>query len=151
VTFLFPALTPALQPANVEYKHYQDADLVTVDAKQVAAGVKLVSQVGNGLRNVVILGLLAAALVGLILYLRRKVAKAHTPVEALTIPAQLTPFPAVAFLRRIQQHHASRLGANDGTALKAQIAELEAGYFSGGQAPSLDLAAVLKKWLQAVS
>ena len=150
VTFLFPTLKADIPSASAEYQHYQDADLVTVDANQAAAGVKLVSHVGNGFRNAGILGLLGAALLGLILYLRRKVAKAHTPAEALVVPAQLTPFTAVAFLRRIQHEHAARLGTSDSSALNAQIAELEAGFFSGGQAPSLDLAAVTRKWLHAV-
>ncbi|MCX6876120.1 MAG: hypothetical protein NTW21_20280 [Verrucomicrobia bacterium] len=151
VTFLFPTLKPGIEPASVEYKHYQDADLVTVAAKQVAAGVKLASHVRNGLRNGLLLGLLGAAVAGLILFLRRKAAKAHAPAAILAVPAQLTPFTAVAFLRRIRHEHAARLGTNDSTALNTQIAELEAGYFSGGQCPSLDLAAVTSKWLHAVT
>jgi len=151
VTFRFPTLKPDIQPTSVEYKHYQDADLMVVDAKQAAAGVILSNNVSNGLRNATLLGLLAAAVLGLIVYLRRKVAKAHAPAEVLALPAQLTPFTAVAFLRRIQQHHSARLATSQRNALRSQIADLEAGYFSGGQAPSLDLAAVLSKWLHAVS
>jgi hypothetical protein len=151
VTFRFPTLKPGIQPASVETKHYQDADLVTVDAKQAAAGVLLSNQVSNGLRNTATLVLLAAALLGLVLILRRRKAKAHAPAEALAIPAQLTPFSAVAFLRRIQQHHASRLGASERSALDAQIAELENAYFSTSLTPEPDLTAVTRKWLQAVS
>ena len=150
VTFHFPALKPDIQTTSVEYKHYQDADLVVVDAKQAAIGVSLSNHVSNGLRNATLLTLLVAALLGLILYLRRKVAKTHAPAEALALPAQLTPFSAVAFLRRIQQHHAARLGTSQRSALSTQIAELEAGYFSGTQAPALDLSAVLSKWQHAV-
>jgi hypothetical protein len=150
VMFRFPALKPGIQPAGVEYKHYQDADLVTVNAQQAAAGVKLSSQVGNGLRNTIFLGLLAAALAGLILFLRRRKASAHTAVETLTVPDPLTPFSAVAFLRRIQQQHASHLGENERSALDTQIAQLEAAYFSGSQAGSPDLAAVTATWLRAV-
>jgi hypothetical protein len=150
VTFKFPTLKAGIQPASVEYKHYQDADLVTVDATQAAAGVMLSSQVSNGLRNATLLGLLGAALAGLIMFLRRKTAKAHAQVEALTIPAPLTPFSTVAFLRRIQHEHASRLGTAERSALDSQIGELEAGYFSGGLTPELDLAAVAGKWLQAL-
>jgi len=151
VTFRFPALKPGIQPASVETKHYQDADLVTVDAKQAAAGVLLSNQVSNGLRNVTIFCLLGAALLGLLLFLRRRQAKALAPAEALAVPAQLTPFTAVAFLRRIQQHHATRLGAGERAALDQQIAELETGYFSAGLTPELDLATVAGKWLRAVS
>ena len=151
VMFRFPALKNGIQPTRVEYKHYQDADLVTVTAQQAAAGVKLTNQVGNGLRNATLIVLLGVALAGLIAILRRRKARIHAPADVLTIPAQLTPFTAVAFLRRIQQHHASRLGEHDRTALNTQIAELEAGYFSGTQAPAPDLAAVTRKWLQAVA
>ena len=149
VIFSFPSLKDGIKPASLEYKHYQDADLVTVTAKQAADGVKLSSQVSNGLRNVTLLVLLAAVIIGLILFLRRKSAKAHAPAAVLTVPEQLTPFTAVAFLRRIQHHHAARLGASDRAALTRQIAELEAGYFRDGQTPSLDLAAVTGKWLRA--
>jgi len=149
VIFRFPSLKDGIKPASVEYKHYQDADLVTVTAQQAADGVKLVSQVSNGLRNVSVIVLLGALIAGLVMFLRRKAAKAHVPAAVLTVPDQLTPFTAVAFLRRIQQHHATRLGESDRAALTKQIAELEAGYFRDGQTPSLDLAAVTGKWLRA--
>jgi len=149
VIFRFPALKDGIKPASVEYKHYQDADLVTVTAQQAATGVKLVSQVSNGLRNVTLLVLLGAAIVGLVIFLRRKAAKAHVPAAALTLPDHLTPFTAVAFLRRIQQHHATRLGESERAALTKQISELEAGYFRDGQTPGLDLTAIAGKWLRA--
>ncbi|MEI7912769.1 MAG: hypothetical protein WCK77_24340 [Verrucomicrobiota bacterium] len=151
VTFRFPALKPDIPTSSIEYKHYQDADLVTVDAKQAAAGVRLTSQVSKRLRNSLLLALLAAAVAGLVVFLRRSAAKAHAPVAALAVPAQLTPFTAVAFLRRIQHLHATRLDATQLSALATQIADLEAGFFSGAQAPALDLAAVTGKWLRAVS
>jgi hypothetical protein len=151
VMFRFPALKAGIQPTSVEYKHYQDADLITVNAQQAAAGVKLSSQVGNGLRNAILIGLLVAAFVGLVTFLRRRKASAHTTAEALTVPDPLTPFSAVAFLRRIQQHHASRLGENERSALDTQIAQLEAAYFSGSKSSTPDLSAVTATWLRAVS
>ena len=151
VIFRFPSLKNGIKPASLEYKHYQDADLVTVNARQAADGVKLVSQVSNGLRNAILLVLLGAMIAGLVIFLRRKAAKAHIPAAVLTAPDQLTPFTAVAFLRRIQQHHATRLGESDRAALSKQIAELEAGYFRDGQTPGLDLTAIVGKWLRAVA
>ncbi|MEI6604292.1 MAG: hypothetical protein WCP35_03205 [Verrucomicrobiota bacterium] len=150
VTFPFPMLQPGIQPASIEYKHYQDADLVAIDAKQAAAGIPLVSHVSNAQRNTLLLTLLAAVLIATILFLRRKLVKTRVITETLAIPAQLTPFTAVAFLRRIQHHHAARLGSTQLSALATQIAELETGYFSSAQAPTLDLTALTTQWLRAV-
>jgi hypothetical protein len=150
VMFPFPKMRDGIKPASIEYKHYQDADLVTVDAAKAAAGVKLVSQVGNGPRNLALLGLLAAAVVAVVLMARRKKAVQSAVAKELAAPADPTPFTTVAFLRRIKQDHAPHLSDGDQAALKAQIDEIEAGYFSGGNAPSLDLSAIIGKWLGVV-
>ncbi|MBK8002230.1 MAG: hypothetical protein IPK15_26960 [Verrucomicrobia bacterium] len=57
----FPAVKPTFKTETVEYKHYQDADLVSIDAKQALAGVPMPSSVSNGLR----LGLYALIALGL--------------------------------------------------------------------------------------
>ncbi len=146
VVFPFPALRPGVTPASIEYKHYQDADLVAVDAEKAAAGIKLTSQVGNTPRNVVLLGLLALLIaVGVWLSRKRKVRDGIVS-EDLTVPTDPTPFSTVAFLRRIRTNHAPQLSDMDKVALTAQIDEIEAGYFSGAKAPSLDLPAIIGKW-----
>lgn len=151
VTFRFPTLKEGLQPTSIEYKHYQDADLVTVDAAQATAGVKLDSQVGNGVRNVVILAVLASLLAGLIMWLRRKTRKESIEEDALALPAQVTPFTAAAFLRRIEREYASQFGDEKSSKLRKQIEKIESGYFSADEAPALDLADVMKNWLKAAS
>ncbi len=149
VVFRFPTIKEGIRPASVEYKHYQDADLVAVDADQVAAGVKLGSQVGNGVRNVAILAVLAALAAGLILLVRRKTTKGPVDKDALALPEQIDPFTSAAFLRHIERNHASRLGEEKLSELRKQIGEIESGYFSDGEAPELDLANIMKKWLKA--
>jgi len=149
VMFRFPTIKEGIRPASVEYKHYQDADLVAVDADQVAAGVKLGSQVGNGVRNVAILAVLAALAAGLILLVRRKTTKGPVDKDALALPEKIDPFTSAAFLRHIERNHASRLGEEKLSELRKQIGEIESGYFSDGEAPELDLANIMKKWLKA--
>ena len=150
VLFPFPALKAGTKPASIEYKHYQDADLVTVDAAKAVSGVKLQSRVGNGPRNAVLAGLLALV-IGVVVWLaRRGKAGVAATTKDLAIPADPTPFSTVAFLRRIRTDHAPVLSETDKLALNAQIDEIEAGYFSGGQPPAMDLAAVMGKWLGVV-
>lgn len=153
VVFHFPKLKAEIKPETVEYKHYQDADLVTVDAKTALAGVPLAGHVSRGLRNGLVgLGLV---LLGIVAYLlvRARQRKEHRPVDALALPAQLTPFSVVAFLRRIQRDYKAKLAEADREALKAQIREIEGAFFSGTQpsenSPNLDT--VARKWLQAIA
>jgi hypothetical protein len=146
----FPALKPGLKTTSVEYKHYQDADLVALDAKQAAAGVLLQSRAGRGLRY----GLVALGLVvlGAVAYVLRRAAGRAGPVAAtgLTLPASITPFTVVAFLRRIQRETGARLDEPVRQALRAQIEEIEAAFFRGAPAPARapDLDAVARQWLQ---
>jgi hypothetical protein len=153
VLFHFPALKPGIKPASVEYKHYQDADLVTVDAARALEGVVLGSKVSRGLRTSVVV--LALAVLGASAFLFARFRHRKEPVAAapLVLPAQLTPFTVVAFLRRIQRDFAAKLGATDREALKTQIGEIEAAFFSPasptGSAP--DLESVARKWLEAAS
>jgi hypothetical protein len=150
VMFPFPALKAGIKPASIEYKHYQDADLVTVDAAEAAAGVKLTSRIGNGPRNLTLLGLAGLVIAALVVFLRRKKGGKQAAIKNLTAPADPTPFSTVAFLRRIRSDHAPHLSDKDKAALNAQIDEIETGYFSGGEAPSLDLPAVIHRWLGVV-
>ena len=146
----FPALKPGIKAATVEYKHYQDADLVALDAKQAAAGVPLRGVVGNGLRN-------AAIAFG---------AARHRGWRLVLVAFAQAPRPC----RRLQPGSAgpdhSVLGGGfppprpargrrqtrrpDPQSLKAQIAEIEAAFFRGTPAPASapDLEAIARKWLQ---
>jgi hypothetical protein len=151
VTLKFPAIKPSVTVTNVEYKHYQDADLVSVDAKQAAAGVLLRSGGSSLARNIgVTVGVVGLA-VGLFMIARRRPQQTQA-VDGLTVPAQITPFSVVAFLQRIQREYAAKLDEGKRQSLQAQIREIESAFFSGGNssATSPDLEAVARKWLQAV-
>ncbi len=151
VTLKFPAIKSSVTTTNVEYKHYQDADLVSVDAKQAGAGVVLRSGGSTLARNVGIALGAIVVLVGLYMLARRKPQQAEA-TGGLAVPAQITPFSVVAFLRRIQRDHTAKLDEGKRQSLQAQIGEIESAFFSGGEssAASPDLEAVARKWLQAV-
>ena len=146
VRFPFPTLKSDVTPASIEFKHYQDADLVTVDAAQAASGVKLASPFGNGLRNTVLFLLLAAAIVAVIVVLRRKRIGGSVDSSGLAIPENPTPFTTVAFLRRIRLTHEQSLSDSEKEALSKQIAEIEAACFSREPASTLDFPTLMKKW-----
>lgn len=147
VMFSFPSLQSGINPISIEYKHYQDADLVTVDAAKANSGIKLTSQVGNTPRNALILGLIAALIAVGVWLKRTKKSGQSVVAEELVVPVDPTPFSTVAFLRRIRTSHAPQLSEKDKAALTDQINEIESGYFSGANPPSLDLSAVINKWL----
>jgi hypothetical protein len=147
VRFPLPSLKPGIEPAAIEFKHYQGADIVTLDAAKAAAGVKLPGTVANRTRNAALLVLLLAAVAFLIvLVARRRKSSVRPPSGQLTIPAEPTPFNTIAFLRRLREDRAEWLTAADRTALDAQIHAIEAACFSGNQATHVDLAAMLGKW-----
>ena len=147
VIFPFPELKEGIKPESIEYKHYQDADLITVDAAKAATGLKLAGKAGNSPRNVILVAL-AGLLVAAVAWFSRRAKKGRqVATDDLTAPSDPTPFSTLAFLRRIRTDHAQQLSGQDMAALNAQIGEIEAGYFSGGQPSSLDLTAITGRWL----
>jgi hypothetical protein len=152
-TLHFPALKPGIKAACAEYKHYQDADLVTVEPRQALAGVRLSGRVSSLLRNLLIVLVLAALGIAAWWFLRARNRQSHLAETALQLPAQVTPFTVAAFLRRLQRESGSQLGDGDRQALTLQIREIESAFFSGttpaGSTP--DLLAIARKWLQALS
>ncbi len=148
VKFPFPTLKPGVTPASIEFKHYQDADLVTVNAAQAAAGVPLENPFGNGVRNTVLFVLLIAALAAGIVVVRRKKSAITASALDLTAPADPTPFSTVAFLRRIRATHDQVMSDSEKAALSKQIAEIEAACFSREPAKSMDFHSLIKKWLE---
>lgn len=147
VVFPFPKLKAGFTPTKIEYKHYQDADLLAVDEAAAMRGVKLASQLGNGPRNTVI-GVVVAALIAFFVWLSRRGKKSMAEVsKELAAPQNPTPFAAVAFLRRIRSELDGKLTDSDRSALTTQIREIESAYFSGGKPPSMDLSSIVNKWL----
>ncbi len=147
VMFPFPKLKDGVNPVSLNYQHYQDADLETIDAELANSGIKLVSEVGNAPRYAVIAIVLAAIVAGIFWLMRRKKVERTVMTEGLVTPENPTPFSTIAFLRRIRSDHGEQLSESDRTALSSQIREIESGFFSNDQAPSLDLAAIANKWL----
>jgi hypothetical protein len=151
VSLRFPMLKPGIVPSSTEFLHYQDADLVAVPAKQVEAGVPLKGVVGNQTRNL-LLGA-AAVLLALVAFwiLRKRVRKTKVAEERLELPAALTPFSVVAFLRRIQHDSRLKLDAAARQKLQSQIAEIEATNFSNPPVPTSAqaLESIARKWLHA--
>ncbi len=150
-TLKFPAIKPGIVTTNVDYKHYQDADLVSLDAKQAATGVVLRSGASSLARNVgLAMGAIGLA-AGLIVVSRRKTRKPETP-KGIALPEPITPFSVVAFLRRIQRDYAAKLDEPARGSLRTEILEIESAFFSApapaGNAP--DLEAVARKWVRAV-
>jgi hypothetical protein len=153
--FQFPALLPGIQTTSAEYKHYQDADLVTVQPKQALAGIMLKAPASRGLRQAaaaLILAVLAMAVWALVRRRKRR-AQVATAETALALPAHLTPFSVVAFLQRLDRQYASRLDEPGRQELQTQIRELEAVFFSGttpGHGP-LDLESTARTWQRRVA
>jgi thiol-disulfide isomerase/thioredoxin len=149
----FPALKPGIKTAAVEYKHYQDADLVALDTKQAAAGVPLKSRASSALRNAALALIVVVLGVAAYLLRRAKGRQAQAAVAPFALPTPITPFSAVAFLRRVQREAGARLDESARRALATQIEEIEAAFFRGTPAPANapDLPAIARNWLQAAS
>ena len=152
VSLKFPVVKAGIPTGSTEYQHYQDADLVTVAANQVTAGVPLRGVVGNKGRNLVIGATLALLAVIAYLFLRKRVRKTKVAEEQLALPAQLTSFSVVAFLRRIQHDLGVKLDDSARQALQTQIAEMEATNFCNPPTPTSAqaLESIARKWLHAV-
>jgi len=145
VMFPFPKLKEGNPPATLEFKHYQDADLVTVTAAQAATGVKLVSP-GGHIRGKGLIAAAAVALLVLLVWLLRRGKSARPQLaEELVVPNNPTPFTTVSFLRRLGSLRAHRLSETDQSALKADIVAIETGFFSGAT-PAMDLNAIARQW-----
>ncbi len=147
----FPALRAGIPVSTNEFKHYQDADLVQLDAKDALTGVTLRSGTSSALRTGVIAAVILAAVGGAFWLLGRKQKSNATVETGLELPAHITPFSVVAFLRRVLREHGARLDDSTRQSLQAQIREIESAFFSGGTAGSaVDLSAVAREWLEVV-
>ncbi|MCU0779633.1 MAG: hypothetical protein MUF04_00870 [Akkermansiaceae bacterium] len=150
VDFRYPKLKPGVTPASIDYRHYQDTDLITLDAANAAAGVQLTSTGGQARQ----LGAwVAGALVLLVLLVwlaRRGKRPVAVKADEFAIPAEPTPFATISFLRRVIATHGGSMKEADHAALATDIARIEAGFFSGGPAPTMDLADICRKWFKWV-
>ncbi len=124
--FVFPKVTFA--DAHVAYEQYSDADIV--ETKDVVALQPMVAYDWKQLAitlSVAAISLFALAFAGVWFWRRRSVAHQR---PAYNVPAKLTPFSLVAFLRRMAGDQRLSLTAADQESLQATIADLEGRYFS---------------------
>ncbi|MCP5548558.1 MAG: hypothetical protein H7A50_14420 [Akkermansiaceae bacterium] len=145
VRFPFPTPKSAAENAAVEYKLYQDADLVEVSPEDAKRGVALdgaATSYGKWIAGLVILGLAG----GGAWLARRGSGPAKAQARQLSAPEDPTPFSTVAFLRRVRSTCADLLSEAEKTELTAQIDEIEATCFRPGETPAPDLSSIVKRW-----
>jgi len=148
VLLRFPTIKAELKPKTADYKHYEDADLVAVDARKAADGILLRTGANTALRA----GVIGAAIAGIVVMgyfiLRRRPRALPVADATLTLPSQITAFSVLAYLLRIQRESNGRLTPSDRQSLKEEIRKLEATYFPGeaAAADGTDLEAVARKW-----
>ena len=147
--FPFPALKPGIQTATIEYKHYQDADLVTIDSARAASGVMLPGRASGVIGKVLAALIAMAAIVIAVLRLRRRKQGETTTTSGIRPPRELSAFSTLAFLQRIRDEHGETLTPDEHQALRSQIHDLEAACFSGKESPAIDFDPIIERWLTA--
>ena len=70
-----------------------------------------------------------------------------THVKKKRQPTNVAIRNQLSLLRRIRSELDGKLSDSDRSALTAQIREIESAYFSGDKTPSMDLSAIVNKWL----
>ena len=148
-TFRFPTLRADFNAASATYRHYAEADLVEIDAKKVAAGVKLTGAGGAAPgKSVWVAGgaALVLALAGGIL-VRRKREKKPVAVDFTEVPENPGAFATVAFLRRLRSARSAAFDEARSLALDKEIAALEARHFGPAPAPAEDFSSIIRRWL----
>lgn len=147
--FTFPALTADFPAATIAYKRAAEADVVPVEAKLALSGValpKLSPARAVPLPALVAFGAALALGAWWWVRLRRRPAavEKNSPLE---VPAHLTPFTVLAFLRRVA-------GAKPGdAALRRQIQELERRWFGPSPVtpPEAELRGLAEQWMKQQS
>lgn len=144
--FTFP--TPLLAEAEPSYRRFADADIVDVSSVVVlGAGSRRFAWIQLGAPML----LLAAAVVALALWIRRRRARPeHAP--AIEYPAHLTPVSAFGFLRRVPEVARTPLTSDDQMALERDLSWIEESYFAQGQGPTNgDLEQRTRRWFERAS
>ena len=142
--FILPQPLSAMPQAKITYKVYRDTDLIELTPAEAAKGVAL-PDAGVTTRPWLLLGLVVALLAAAVIALTRKRKPVAVSTGELSPPSEATPFATVAFLRRIKQVVATERAAE----LEAEIAAIEAKYFTRDAAEAPDLNPVIHKWLTA--
>jgi hypothetical protein len=145
--FAFPALK--VDAAEMRYEQYADADIV--QAESVVPLRRVVAYDWSRLVTMIVIAIVVV-LVGLgivVMVWRRRGADVVRPVYS--VPAKLTPFSLVAFLRRIASDQRLSLSATDRVSLQTTIAELETRFFAAHRDLSTEihdaeLRSVFERW-----
>jgi|GEM_PF-1539832 len=144
----FPAVKPGIPVASAEYQHYQDADLLKLEPAAAAAGIRLHTATSRTLQIAGWLGGLLLVAAAVWFWRRSQKRHAAQATETLALPAELTPFSVVAFLRRLHHERAEQLDDATREKLRAEIAAIEAAYFRAATpAPTApDVSSIARRW-----
>jgi LPXTG-motif cell wall-anchored protein len=146
--FILPQPLAAMPEAKLTYKVYRDTDLIELTPAEAAKGVALPGT-GAGSKVWMVLGLILAILLALAILIPRRKKTLAVNASEISPPSEATPFATVAFLRRIKQTFAAKLGQDRSAELEAEIASIEARYFKRDATDTPDLEPVIRKWLAA--
>ncbi|MBL0868944.1 MAG: hypothetical protein IBJ18_00010 [Phycisphaerales bacterium] len=155
IDFAFPkaAALAAGQPApKITLKQFSDADIV--DAKpivSVGSPVSLISRLWPALVAIASAAIAAAVLIFLI---RRNPKAAATKAPPVSVPSNLTPFTAVATLRKIQSLNGTALPPPAQEELAIAIRTLERRYFgpaAPAEAQDIELRPIVQTWVDRVA
>jgi hypothetical protein len=146
--FILPQPLAAMPEAKLTYKVYRDTDLIELTPAEAAKGVALPGT-GAGSKVWMVLGLILAILLALAILIPRRKKTLAVNASEISPPSEATPFATVAFLRRIKQTFAAKLGQDRSAELEAEIASIEARYFKRDATETPDLEPVIRKWLAA--
>jgi hypothetical protein len=141
--FTLPVLQAGVA-GSLGSKHFADMDIVAIEGAEVPVTPPAAPLRFAGLVTAFLLAV-AAAIAAMILWRRRQ------PIEEREslLPSRITPLSVIATLQRLDREDGARLQPERRTALRREIAELEASYFGRAEAgvPDGDLRGVLERWL----
>ncbi|BCX48378.1 hypothetical protein HAHE_22860 [Haloferula helveola] len=147
-SFPLPQPVAAGDSANIEYKVYRDADLLTLTPDEAAKGIALSTIGGNDMNRWLLAGAGVVVLILLIWLIARNRKPAEAAEKGLTAPEEVTPFSTVVFLRRVRSELGGQLSDGDRESITAQIHEIESTCFGREEQPAPDLEKVVKQWMK---
>lgn len=155
IDFAFPkaaALAAGQTAPKITLKQFSDADIV--DAKpivSIGSPVSLISRLWPALVAIASAAIAAAVLIFLI---RRNPKATVTKAPPVSVPSNLTPFTAVATLRKIQSLNGTALPPPAQEELAIAIRTLERRYFgpsTTSEAQDIELRPIVQTWVDRVA
>ncbi|MBI9018322.1 MAG: thioredoxin fold domain-containing protein [Phycisphaerae bacterium] len=142
--FTFPIAKKGFGDIAIVNKLYDDADVVEAKAAVVSIGKD-----SNILLYSIII--VAVLVIGLIVLIKSQTGKEIHVAQAHDLPADLTPFTVLSFLKHIEADTDIKVPENQTVQFNEDMQMLELAYFSpdgSGQVP--DLQGVAKKWYKLI-